>query len=63
MTFREFRATLGNVERLLRISLPRMSVHLREGFTLPLNAEDRLLYPEFAAQRWRSFLDRDLRSG
>ena len=50
-TFREFRATLGDVARLLHISLPTMGRHLREGFTLPANAADRLLYPEFAAQR------------
>ena len=51
MTFREFRATLGDVERLLHISLPTMGMKLHEGFTLPANAEDRLLYPAFAAQR------------
>ncbi len=51
MTFRGFRDTLGDVERLLHTSLPRMGLHLREGFTFPANAEIRLLYPKFGAQR------------
>jgi outer membrane protein assembly factor BamB/tetratricopeptide (TPR) repeat protein len=63
MAFRDLRATLGSVDRLPRASLPVMGMHLREGFTLPVDGKEHLLYPEFAAQRnsdWsRMFLYRD----